>query len=336
MTGHLIIDRAGPGLSVQDLGRPHGMGLGLSRGGAADRQAFLMGAALLGNPPGAAALEMTVGGGRFRVDKPTRIALTGARLRASINGSPIETHATYRLAPGDRLEIGPAEDGVYGYLHIAGGLLTDEELGGRGRHRIAGLGPDLDTGDHLPFGDDPEPDAPPMRLKPEQPGTKPIRVIPGPQTALFPRDVLDRFEATTFTRSPRGNRQGVRMDQEGAPFATEAQLGQVSDFISEGDIQMTGDGTPFVLLSECQTMGGYPRIGTVIPADLPRIAQALPGAEIRFRFVPLDEAETTWRTDEEIYRAFRKARAPRIRDPREMADLLSYELIDRPPDDIVG
>ena len=74
----------------------------------------------------------------------------------------------------------------------------------------------------------------------------------------------------------------------------------------------------------------------VIPADLPRIAQALPGAEIRFRFVPLDEAETTWRTDEEIYRAFRKARAPRIRDPREMADLLSYELIDRPPDDIVG
>lgn len=336
MTGHLIIESAGPGLSVQDLGRPHGMGLGLSRGGAADRQAFLMGTALLGNPQGAAALEMTVGGGKFRVDFSTRIALTGARLRASINGSSIETNATYRMTPGDRLDIGPAEGGVYGYLHFAGGLLTDEELGGRGRHRIAGLGPDLGAGDRLPLGDDPEPDAPLLRLEPESPGTQPIRVIPGPQTALFPQDVLDRFEATAFTRSPRGNRQGVRMDQDGAPFATEAQLGQVSDFICEGDIQMTGDGTPFVLLSECQTMGGYPRIGTVIPADLHRIAQALPGAQIRFRFVPLDEAEATWRTDDEIYRSFRKARAPRIRDPREMADLLSYELIHRPPDDIVG
>lgn len=335
MNAHLIIERAGPGLSVQDLGRPHGMGLGLSRGGAADRHGFLMGAALLGNPPGAAALEMTVGGGRFRVENPARIALTGARLRATINGSPIETHATYRLSPGDILDIGPAEGGVYGYLHISGGLLTDEELGGRGRHRIAGLGPDLSGGDRLPLGDDPEPDARPLRLSPETPGTQPVRVIPGPQTALFPRDVIDRFEATTFTRSPRGNRQGVRMDQDGPPFATEAQLGQVSDFISEGDIQMTGDGTPFVLLADCQTMGGYPRIGTVIPADLPRIAQALPGSKIRFRFMTFDQAEATWQTDEDIYRAFRKARAPRIRDPREMADLLSYELIDRPPDDIV-
>jgi biotin-dependent carboxylase-like uncharacterized protein len=336
VTGHLIIDRAGPGLTVQDLGRPHGMGLGLSRGGAADRLGFLTGAALVGNLPDAAALEMTVGGGRFRVDKPTRIALSGARLRASINGSPIEDHASYRLNPGDTLDIGPAEDGVYGYLHIAGGLLTDEELGGRGRHRIAGLGPDLSPGDRLPFGADPEPDAPPLRLAPGTPGTQPIHVIPGPQTGLFPQDVLDRFEATTFTRSPRGNRQGVRMDQEGAPFATAAQLGQVSDFISEGDIQMTGDGTPFVLLCECQTMGGYPRIGTVIPADLPRIAQALPGAQIRFRFIAFDEAEKTWKGDDEIYRSLRKARTPRIRDPREMADLLSYELIDRPPDDIVG
>ncbi|MEQ9040674.1 MAG: biotin-dependent carboxyltransferase family protein [Silicimonas sp.] len=335
MSGHLIIDRAGPGLGVQDLGRPHGIGLGLSRGGAADRHGFLMGAALLGNPPGAAALEMTVGGGRFRVDAPVRIALTGAHLRATINGSPLEDHATYRMNPGDTLDIGPAENGVYGYLHVSGGLLTDEELGGRGRHRIAGLGPDLADGDRLPLGDDPEPDARPLRLAPETPGAQPIRVIPGPQTALFPQDARDRFESTTFTRSPRGNRQGVRMDQDGAPFATEAQLGQVSDFISEGDIQMTGDGTPFVLLTECQTMGGYPRIGTVIPADLPRIAQALPGAKIRFRFVSFDQAEPTWTSDEDLYRAFRSRCTPRVRDPREMADLLSYELIDRPPDDIV-
>ena len=336
MKRHLIIDNAGPGISIQDLGRSGGMGLGLSRGGAADRRGFIQGAALIGNPPEAAALEMTVGGGRFRVDAPARIAISGAPLRASIDGSPLEHLAGYVLKPGEVLQVGPPDTGIYGYLHVAGGLLTDQELGGRGRHRIAGLGPDLAPGDRLPLGDDPDRGAAPLRLRAGEPDDSPIRVIPGPQTALFPDQILDRFEATTFTRSPRGNRQGVRMDQEGPPFATEAQLGQVSDFIAEGDIQMTGDGTPFVLLAECQTMGGYPRIGTVIPADLPRIAQALPGAKMQFRFISFEEAEATWQTDGDLYRAFRKAREPRIRDPREMADLLSYELIDRPDPDVTG
>ena len=334
MSGSLTILRAGPGLSIQDLGRSGGMGLGLSRGGAVDRAGFLQGAALLGNPQSAAGLEMTVGGGRFRVDAPTRIALSGAHMRATVDGSQLEHLASYALAPGDTLDIGPAERGVYGYLHIAGGLLTEQELGGRGRHKIAGLGRDIGDGDILPFGDDPEPDAPPLRLTPSLPSTAPIRVIPGPQTALFPQDVIDRFQATTFTRSPRGNRQGVRIDSDSPPFATQAQLGQVSDFITEGDIQMTGDGTPFVLLADCQTMGGYPRIGTVIPADLSRIAQSLPGARISFRFVQLEEAEALWQSDEDLYRYFRGRREPRIRDPREMADLLSYELIDPPGKDV--
>ena len=124
------------------------------------------------------------------------------------------------------------------------------------------------------------------------------------------------------------------MDSDSQPFATEAQLGQVSDFIAEGDIQMTGDGTPFVLLADCQTMGGYPRIGTVIPADLSRIAQALPGTKVRFRFVELGGAEALWQSDDDLYRSYRDRREPRIRDPREMADLLSYELIDRPGKDV--
>ena len=336
MSGNLILLRAGPGLSIQDLGRNGGMGLGLSRGGAADRQGFVEGAALIGNPVQSAGLELTLGGGRFRVDRPTRFALSGAKLRATLSGSPLEHLCTYSMTPNDVLDIGPAEGGVYGYLHIAGGILSEHELGGRGRHRIAGLGPELAEGDALPFGDDPEPESVSLRLAPETPARHPIRVIPGPQTALFPPEVIARFEATPFTRSPKGNRQGVRMDHDGLPFSTDAQLGQVSDFICEGDIQMTGDGTPFVLLSECQTMGGYPRIGTVIPSDLGRIAQALPGTEFRFRFVPLCDAEATWKGDEDLYRAAKKRRAPRIRDPRDMADLLSYELIDRPGPEVTG
>lgn len=334
MSRHLIVDRAGPGLTIQDTGRPDGLGLGLSRGGAADRTALIEGAALLGNPVSAAAIEISVTGGRFRADAPLRLALTGADMRATLDGARLEPRATHRMNPGEVLAIGAVERGVFGYLHIAGGLMTDAELGGRGRHRIAGLGLDLREGDRIALGADPEPDAAPLRLTPDPTSSAPIRMIPGPQTELFSQDVRELFEATAFVRSPKGNRQGVRLDHDGAPFRTGEQLNQVSDFIAEGDIQMTGDGTPFVLLAECQTMGGYPRIGTVIPADLPRIAQAMPGDRLRFRFVSLAEAEKAWISDEKLYAVLRNKCERRVRDPRDIANLLAYDLIDRPPPDV--
>ena len=128
----------------------------------------------------------------------------------------------------------------------------------------------------------------------------------------------------------RDSRQGVRMDHDGAPFSTGDQLNQVSDFIAPGDIQMTGDGTPYVLLADCQTMGGYPRIGTVLPVDLPRIAQAELGATIRFEFVTLERAEALWQSDETQLATLKSRMEPRVRDPREMSDLLAYELISKP------
>ena len=208
------------------------------------------------------------------------------------------------------------------------------ELGGRGFHRIAGLGHALTAGDRLPIAEGSA--LSPLRLQSQAKTSQHIRVMPGPQTSLFSADVRAEFEATLFHRSARANRQGVRMDHAGAPFSTDGQLNQVSDFISEGDIQMTGDGTPFVLLADCQTIGGYPRIGTVLPVDLPRIAQAEAGSELRFRFVTMEDAETAWESDDAQLERLTRQTQPRIRDPREMADLLRYEMIDRPPGDVVG
>lgn len=327
---------AGPGVSVQDAGRSGGMGQGLSPGGAADRRGYLSGLALMGAPVGRAAIEMAGMGGKFRFKADTRFALTGAVMRASLDGKPLEWHATHRAAAGQTLDIGAAEGGVYGYLTPGGGIDTEPVLGGRGYHRIADLGQPLKPGDTLPIAADPEPDAPPLRLPPEAAPKGPVRVMPGPQTAFFPDAVLEAFEAAQFTRSPKGNRQGVRMEHDGDPFASGAQLNQVSDFITEGDIQMTGDGTPYVLLADCQTMGGYPRIGTVLAADLWRIAQAGPGAGVTFRFVTVEEAEAAWRSDDDLLRALVKRRERRLRDPREMKDLLSYELIGKPEGEVSG
>ena len=333
MTAHLRVLEAGPGLSLQDLGRPGQTGIGLSPGGAIDSDALLRGHALLGNALNSVALEMAGFGGKFRGEGNTRFALTGATMRATLNGEAVLAHVTYSIAPGDELWIGPAVSGVYGYLHIAAGFQTEPILGGRGYHSIANLGRLVSGGDILDCGDDPAPEAPPMTLPAPTASTAPIRAMVGPQTALFPEDVRTRFEATRFIRSAKGNRQGIRLDHEGAPFSTGGQLKLVSDFIAAGDIQMTGDGTPFVLLADCQTMGGYPRIGTVLPADLSRVAQALPGTEVCFRFVALDEAGKTWKSPEARLEAFRKAVTPLIRDPREMRDLLGHEFIGRPIDE---
>lgn len=327
----LVVEQAGPLVSLQDAGRAGGMGLGLSRSGAADRQGYIDACALADAPLGAAAIEMAGYGGRFQFEARCRFALTGAEMRATLDGAPLLWNAAHWAEAGAVLEIGAAARGVYGYMLPGGGVTTAAELGGRGFHRIAGLGRALAVGDRLPIA--PSPDQPAMIL-PTRPVTEaPLRVMPGPQTALFDADTRERFEATLFTRSTRANRQGVRLDQEGPAFSAGAQLSQVSDFIAEGDIQMTGDGTPFVLLADCQTMGGYPRIGTVIPADLPRLAQALPGDQVRFRFVSVAEAEALWTSDAARLAEVQKTLQPLVRDPREMADLLSYELIGKPLDD---
>lgn len=336
MSREIVVHSVGPAVSVQDLGRPNGLGQGLSRGGAADRYSLIDGAVLLGQSAECAALEMAGMGGRFSFSHPTRFALSGAKMRATLDGAPVEWNASHLALPGMQLDIGAAEGGVYGYLHVGGGLDTPVELGGRGYHRIAGLGRLIEAGDTLPLGTDERLDTAPMRLPERVFENGPVRVMPGPQSELFNDAAKAAFEAATFVRSPRANRQGVRLDHDGAPFATDGQLTLVSDFISEGDIQMTGDGTPYVLLAECQTMGGYPRIGTVIPADLSRMAQAIPGAALRFQFISTAQAEVLW-LSEESYAASRKsALTPRVRDPREMADLLSYELVDRPGPEVAG
>lgn len=328
MTGTLTIHRAGPSMSVQDLGRNGTLRLGLSRGGAADRLALAEAAALLNQREQQAAIEMAGMGGRFSVDQPTRIALTGAPMRATVDGETLAWHASHLLMPGALLDIGPATKGVYGYLSLAGGLDTPVVLGSRSAHLTTGLGHRLTDGQTLPFAADAHPADPPMILAPDDRFSGgDIRIMEGPQTSLYSRAIRERFAATTFHRSTHGNRQGVRLDFEGDPFQAEGQLGIVSDVIIPGDIQMTGDGIPFVLLPECQTIGGYPRMGAVIPADLPRVAQAAPGAPLRFAFVTADQAEASFETPAAMLRRLRGRVEPRIRNPHDIADLLSYQLI---------
>lgn len=320
----LTVLRATGGITVQDRGRPGYLSQGLSCGGAADRLALAEGAALLGQPATHAALEMAGSVVALRAERDLRIALTGAPMRATCDGARLAWQASHAVARGAVIDIA-AGAGGYGYLHVGGGIDTTPVLGSRSAHLAAGIGRVLEPGDRLPVGTDGGTRtgltfSPLSRF---DGGT--IRVVAGPQTGMFDADTRARFEAATLARDARGNRMGQRLS--GGQFPAGAGLSILSDVVVPGDIQITGEGTPFVLLAECQTTGGYPRIGSVLPCDLPRLVQAPPGAPLRFVFVPLDEArrqeaaEATRRAD--LSRHLR----PLIRDPHDIPDLLAYQLV---------
>ncbi|MCB4458241.1 biotin-dependent carboxyltransferase family protein [Leisingera sp. McT4-56] len=327
MSGTLIVLRAGPGVTFQDGGRPGWLEYGVSRGGAADRLALAEGAALLGQGADLAAVEMAGMGGEFQANSDLRIALTGAPMRASIDGTAVAWSASHLLPVGARLTIGAARSGCYGYLHVGGGIQTPVHLGARSAHLAAGIGAPLAEGDVLETGPD-SGRTTGLGLAPEnrfEGGT--VRVVPSLQTALFPQAELSRFEQSTFRRGARGNRMGVPLEGSGVGFRPEGARTVVSEVIVPGDIQVTGDGTPYVLLSECQTTGGYPRIGTVLPCDLSVLAQAAAGMALKFRFIALEEAVALERAEAERRKGLGSLCFPLIRDPRTMSNLLSYQLI---------
>lgn len=328
MTRTLSVVRVGPLVTVQDLGRPGNMAFGLSPGGAADRRAFIEGAVLLGQDLECAALEMTGFGGEFEAKDDIRIALTGAPMAARLDGQLLAWNASHGVAAGQRLSIGAASAGIYGYLHVAGGIATQPFLGSRATHLASAIGAPIRVQDKLPIGADPKPGLVGYQLPADDRfsgGT--LRVLPSVQTDRFSAETRARFETTTFSRTPRGNRQGAELKFDGAPLSSDAQLTILSESMVAGDIQMTGAGEPFVLLPECQTTGGYPRIGTVLEQDLARVAQATPGVALSFRFITYEQALADYRSPRTLYKDLSRRLQPLLRDPRDIHDLLSYQLI---------
>jgi allophanate hydrolase len=327
VTRALIVHKAGPAMSLQDRGRPGFLSQGLSRGGAADRLALTEGAVLLGQGADLAAIEMAGMGGTFEAMADMRIALTGAPMRASVEGALLAWGASHLLRAGQRLEVGPVVAGVYGYLHVGGGFAAPPVLGARGAHLAAGIGRPLAAGDRLEFGPDPGGEVGLALPQDDRFGGGTLRAVHGPQTSMFAADEIARFQSMRFTRDARANRMGVRLIPEGGGFHSRAGLSILSDIVVPGDIQITGDGTPMVLLSECQTTGGYPRIGTVLPCDLPRAAQAPAGAPLGVRFVDRAEALAAERAAADGLRALSGRLTRLVRDPWDIRDLLAYQLI---------
>jgi biotin-dependent carboxylase-like uncharacterized protein len=308
MTAALRVLAPGLMTTLQDLGRPGWQHLGVPVSGALDHVSLRAANLLAGNVAGVGALEIAYRGPTLRVEADSiRIAVAGGRAPIDIFRADGEGSAGRRLAPyesarllrGEVLRIGALSGSVVAYLAVEGGFDIAPVLGSQStltRAAIGGLdGRALRPGDLLPLkhGSAAERDEvmlPPLDLSPRVR----VRVVLGPQDDHFTPAGLRTLLASTYTVSQASDRMGMRLD--GPPLEHSAKgYNIVSDGIAHGSIQVPGNGLPIVLLADRQTTGGYPKVATVISADIPALGRLAPGARIAFEAVDIEAAETAAR-----------------------------------------
>lgn len=291
----LWIEAAGLLSTVQDAGRYGFQDKGVPVSGAMDRVALELGNLLLGNNPGAAALEIFSGGFRARFLTDVFFAVTGFDPEVQLNGSPIDRWTPHLARAGDVVSIKAGGMGLWHYLCLAGGIDVPTVLGSRStylRGQFGGLeGRALRQGDVL----ETETSVVPTLLEPIPENLRPayaphptVRVVLGPQTEAFSQDALEAFLGNPYHVTPRSDRmgmmlQGPRIKHSGAPDV-------ISEGLALGAIQVPGEGLPFVLLADRPTTGGYAKIATVLSCDLPLLVQTAPGRSVRFQAIDLWEA----------------------------------------------
>ncbi|BBF99299.1 MULTISPECIES: 5-oxoprolinase subunit C family protein [Pseudonocardia] len=275
---------AGPQALVTDRGRAGNAHLGVPPSGALDRPAYELGNRLVGNADGAAGLELLGGRLRVRARGDRVVAVTGAPAPVRVDDRPAGSHIAVHVPDGAVLDVGAPVAGLRVYLAVAGGFEVAPELGSRSTDLLSGLGPaTVADGDLLPVGgwsgELPAAGPVPVSVPPE---TVRLRVRLGPRDDWFadPREALIR---PVWTVSQDGNRIGVRLDGPPPvrhPDTRDREL--PSEGMVTGAVQAPPDGPPVVFLADHPTTGGYPVIAVVEPGDLPLLAQAAPGALVRF------------------------------------------------------
>ncbi|MDY0011579.1 MAG: biotin-dependent carboxyltransferase family protein [Rhodocyclaceae bacterium] len=291
----LRIDQAGALATLQDAGRPGLRRLGVPGSGILVPPLMAIANRLAGNGPDNPVIEAFGPGLRLTaLAGPVRLGLAGALTARRLGPQGEEALKGWRsltLAEGESLRIDALLAGRLAVVAVAG-LALPPQLGSVStytRARLGGLtGGPLTTGDTLPAG--PTPVGPDWALaRPWTPEAGPIRVIPGPQDDHFTPEALATFLAAQYRLTPEADRMGLRL--AGPALAHRPGRAEiVSDGTVPGAIQVPGNGAPIVLLADGQTAGGYPKIATVIQADLPRLAWSAPGTALSFQAVSLAQA----------------------------------------------
>jgi antagonist of KipI len=301
----------GPMTTVQDLGRLAFLDRGVPLSGALDPFACRVANLLVGNPEEAAVLEITVMGPTLEILAPADIALTGADMGMTVNQAPVRGWRTVRANPGDFIRIPRAAQGCRAYLAVTGGIDVPLMMGSRStfvRAKIGGVaGRGLIKGDILHRGEGGPLSRPrelPGEWVPQYAREIALRAVPGPQDDAF-REGIDAFFGASYAVTEQADRMGCRLMGAAVRRDPGAPESIVTEPTMPGNVQVPADGQPIILLVE-QTSGGYAKIATVITADIPHAAQAMPGNTVRFERVTLEDAHRLYREQQKHLQQIRE------------------------------
>ena len=283
----LVVVRPGLLTTVQDLGRWGSQVIGVPVAGPMDSYSHRLANLLVGNASEAATLEVTLIGPELEFQRDAVVAVAGADFELLLDDQPVATHASLAVPTGGRLRFGRRRSGARAYVAIDGGVAVPPVLGSRATHLVSALGGvegrALRAGDAIPLG--PRQAAPePKRRAPGLALAVPrlrLRVLLGPQDDWFTPAAREIFLREPFRVSPTSNRMGYRLEGKALQRARDAE--PISEPVTMGAIQVPPAGDPILLMADRQTAGGYPKIATVVAADLPLAGQLGPGDLVEFR-----------------------------------------------------
>ena len=318
MTAALKVLSPGVHTTVQDLGRLGYQAFGVPVSGALDAVSHRLANRLVGNADNAPTLEILFHGPTLEVQADSvRVGIVGGEAEIELLGDRPRSLGGWRsvtLRRNQVFRVSRLGDVACCYLSAEGGFAVEPCLGSASTYARGGIGGfegrALHAGDLLPLMCEHASETSELGLA-EPPPTgldQPIRLVLGPQQDYFTDAALSSLVTDAFTVSKHSDRMGMRL--EGATLAHRDGYNIVSDGIATGAIQVPGSGQPILLLADHQTTGGYPKIATVISADIPVVGRRKPGDSIRFTAVEVEEAERLRREAEAAFEGLVAGLAP--------------------------
>lgn len=278
-------------MSVQDEGRTGYLQMGIPVSGALDKLSYRTANSILDNPPGSPCIEIIQSGAKFRFHAKCSVAISGAATAIKINGKLHKPDTIINLEQKDQLEITNCGRGLCSYLGIAGDIQTEQVLGSASTYGIARLGGNqgrpLTKGDIITVKNLREMSEKkvPVRKHLTQAKSATVRILKGPEFDFMDAASKEKLITSPFKISMNSNRIGFRLE---GPELRASAYDIESRPLVPGTIQLTSSG-PILLMNDCQTTGGYPRIANVLTIDMPVCGQLAPGNSVRFRLKTLEE-----------------------------------------------
>lgn len=279
--------------------------IGMAAAGAADCLSLALANRLVGKPTAALAIELTLSGGQYLVDRPGAISLTGAAEHLMINQRAVPLHQTIRVNAGDIIDIGRARHGARAYLALSGAIKAEQLLGGQSTYLAASLGGfggrALRDGDSLETVDPPVDIAiaeTPAMMRPQLGDVFYLRYVPGPEFHLLAAGQQSRLSGSIWQIDQQTNRMGSPLI--GEPLIIAGSGSMASAPVFPGTIQCPPGGRPILLGPDAQTTGGYPRIAQIIRADRHLIGQLRPGGKIYLVAISPAQANNLYRAKQQL------------------------------------